>query len=63
MKNNIKKLRSQAEMKQETLAKLIGMSRPNLSLIERGKIVPNGITMLKIAGALERRVEEIFLLQ
>lgn len=62
MKNNIKKLRMQAELKQETLAKMIGLSRPNLSLIERGKVIPNGLTMLKLAKALNVAVEDIFLL-
>ncbi|MPW25980.1 helix-turn-helix domain-containing protein [Alkalibaculum sp. M08DMB] len=61
MDNKIKVYRAINKISQEDLSRLTGLSRPNISNIERGDQVPNGNTMLKIAKALNASVEDIFL--
>lgn len=62
MQNKIAQLRKEKNLSQEELAEKAGISRVSLSFIENGR-VPNGDTMLKIAKALGKSVEEIFLNQ
>lgn len=60
MKNIIKVLRAKHNMSQEELAKLIGISRPALSGIENGKVVPGGKTVIRIANIFGLPAEQIF---
>lgn len=59
IKNIVAKIRNIENMTQEELAQKTGISRVALSAIENGT-TPNGDTMINIAKALKRKVEEIF---
>ncbi|AWZ48340.1 transcriptional regulator [Clostridiaceae bacterium 14S0207] len=60
MKNILKILRAKHNLTQEQLALNIGISRPALSDIETGKVIPNGRTMIKLANYFEIPAEQIF---
>ena len=60
MENQIKKLRSEMGLTQEELAKMTGVSRPALSLIENGETTPNGDTIEKLVKALKKDASAIF---
>lgn len=60
MKNNIKDIRRQKYYSQQKLADLAGISRPTISLIENGEIVPSTQTSLKIADALGVTLDTLF---
>ncbi|GAA0177137.1 helix-turn-helix transcriptional regulator [Clostridium sediminicola] len=60
MKNTIKILRAKNELTQEDLAIAIGISRPALSEIETGKVIPGGKTIIKIANYFGIPAEQIF---
>lgn len=59
LKNNIATIRAQLNVTQEELAKIAKISRVALSAIENGR-VPNGDTMIRIAMALDMKVEDVF---
>lgn len=59
IKNKIAEIRNEEGITQEKLAKMSDISRVALSAIENGT-VPNGNTMLNIAKALKRKVENVF---
>lgn len=59
IRNIIAEIRNKENITQEELANRSKISRVALSAIENGT-VPNGDTMLNIAKALNRRVEDIF---
>ena len=60
MKNIIKQLRKQAGLRQEDLAKLLGVSRQTIIAIENDKHDPSLDLAMRIARLLKRSVEEIF---
>jgi transcriptional regulator with XRE-family HTH domain len=49
----IKKLRVQKGISQTELAKLAGINNVSLSIIEKNSVIPNLVTMNKIAEVLE----------
>lgn len=59
LKNRIAEIRNAENITQEELAKKSNISRVALSSIENGT-VPNGDTMINIAKALNKKVEDIF---
>jgi DNA-binding XRE family transcriptional regulator len=59
MQNRVAEIRKQKDEKQEACAKMLGISRVSLSVIENGG-TPSAITMLKIARHFEMAIEEIF---
>lgn len=59
LKNNVASIRLKLGITQEELARNAEISRVALSAIENGTI-PKGDTMLKIARALGKKVEEVF---
>ena len=59
IKNKIAEIRNEEGITQEELAKMSDISRVASSAIENGT-VPNGNTMLNIAKALKRKVENVF---
>ena len=59
LKNRIAEIRNIENITQEELAKKSKISRVALSSIENGT-VPNGDTMINIAKALNKSVEDIF---
>lgn len=56
----IQEERKAKEISQERLAKLTGLDRTAISLIETGKRSPTFITILKICSALEIDPSELF---
>ena len=63
MKNIVKQLRKQAGLRQEDLAKLLGVSRQTIIAIENDKYDPTLELAMKIAKQLGLSVEEIFFLE
>lgn len=60
MKNTVRKLRIERSLSQVGLAKELGISRPNLSNIERSVQVPKASLMFKIANFFGKPAEQIF---
>lgn len=60
MKNKVKSLRLKQGMTQQKLAESVGVTRPNLSNIERGKQIPRVSSMFRIASFFGQPVEHIF---
>lgn len=62
MKNNIRLLRKARGLRQEDMARLLGVTRQTIIAIENEKYNPTLDLAMRIARLLERPVEEIFLL-
>lgn len=62
MKNNIKQLRKAAGLRQEDLAKQVGVSRQTIIAVENNKYDPTLELAMKLAIALDKKVEDIFFL-
>ena len=62
MKNIVKQLRKQAGLRQEDLAKELGISRQTIIAIENDKYNPTLELAMKIARLLKLHVDEIFFL-
>lgn len=60
MKNYIEKIRNQRGIKQEELAKLMGVSRQTISSLENGKYNPSILLAYKIARYFGMSIEEVF---
>ena len=63
MKNNIKKLRKSEGLRQEDMARILGVSRQTIIAIENDKYNPTLELAMKIARLLRLHVEEIFILE
>ena len=62
MKNNIKQLRKQADLRQEDMANQLGVTRQTIIAIENDKYNPTLELAMKIARLLNKNVEDIFFL-
>jgi putative transcriptional regulator len=62
MRNLVKQLRKQAGLRQEDLARELGVSRQTIIAIENDKYDPTLELAMKLAKRLGRPVEEIFFL-
>ncbi|HEX5983047.1 MAG TPA: helix-turn-helix transcriptional regulator [Solirubrobacterales bacterium] len=51
--------RRRADLSQEKLAKLCGLHRTEISLVEQGRRIPRVDTLVKLASSLEVDVEEL----
>ncbi len=60
MKNRIKELRKQLGLRQEDMAKELGVSRQTINAIENNKYNPTLELAMKLARLLKTPVEEIF---
>lgn len=58
--NRLKELREARGLTQAQLADLIGVSRKTINTVENGIFVPSTIIALKLAAALDQRVEALF---
>lgn len=58
--NRLKVYRAELGLNQTELAKLAGVSRQTISLIERGDYAPSVILALKLATICQTTVESIF---
>ena len=63
MKNNIKQLRKSEGLRQEDMARILGVSRQTIIAIENDKYNPTVELAMKIARLLRLHVEEIFILE
>lgn len=63
MKNTIKQLRKEAGLRQEDLARELGVSRQTIIAIENDKYNPTLELAMKIAKLLKLHVDEIFFLE
>lgn len=63
MRNRVKEERLNQEISQTEFADTLAVSRQSIHAIETGKYVPTTILALKIAKLLNKKVEEIFLLE
>ena len=63
MKNNIKQLRKSEGLRQEYMARILGVSRQTIIAIENDKYNPTLELAMKIARLLRLHVEEIFILE
>lgn len=63
MKNIIKQLRKDAGLRQEDMAKKLGVSRQTIIAIENNKYNPTLELAMKIAKLLQLHVEDIFFLE
>lgn len=60
MQNKLRQERQIKGLSQQQLADTVGVSRPSISNIERGEVIPGGDLVLKIAKAIGKPVEQIF---
>ena len=62
MRNDIKRLRKEAGLRQEDLAKELGVSRQTIIAIENNKYNPTLELAMRLAIQLGKYVEDIFFL-
>ncbi len=62
MRNIVKRLRKQAGLRQEDMARELGVSRQTIIAVENDKYNPTLELAMKIARLLELHVDEIFFL-
>lgn len=62
MRNTVKRLRKQAGLRQEDMAKELGVSRQTIIAVENDKYNPTLELAMKIARLLGLHVDEIFFL-
>lgn len=60
IKNRIKEYRAKYNMKQEELAKLVGVRRETIGNLENGKYNPSLVLAWEIARVFDVTIEEIF---
>ncbi|HEO1194453.1 TPA: helix-turn-helix transcriptional regulator [Streptococcus agalactiae] len=58
--HDIKELRARDGINQTELAKLTGVSRQTISLIERGEYTPSVIIAMKISQVFKESLENVF---
>lgn len=61
MKNRIEEIRRAKDIRQEELAKMLGVSRQTISSLENGRYNPSIFLAFKIARLFEMSIEEIFI--
>ena len=60
IKNRIKELRARHNMKQEELAKLVGVRRETIGNLEKGRYNPSLVLAWNIAAVFGVKIEEVF---
>ena len=63
MKNRIEEIRNGKGIRQEELAKQMGVSRQTISSLENGRYNPSILLAHKIAQFFEMTIEEVFLFE
>lgn len=63
MKNKVKEERLKQEISQTEFADQLSVSRQTIHAIETGKYIPTTTLALKIAKLLNKKVEDIFMLE
>lgn len=60
LKNHLKEIRTEQNLSQAELAKMVGVSRNTISSIETGQFNPTAKLALIICIALDKKFEDIF---
>ena len=60
IKNNIKEFRAKHNMKQDDLAKLVGVRRETIGNLEKGRYNPSLVLAWNIAKEFNASIEDIF---
>ena len=60
LKNNLKKSRTEANLSQQQLAEMVGVSRNTISSIDNGQFNPTAKIALVLCIALDKKFEEQF---
>ena len=60
IKNNIKEFRAKHNMKQDDLAKLVGVRRETIGNLEKGRYNPSLVLAWNIAKVFNAYIEDIF---
>ena len=63
MKNRIEEIRNEKGMKQEELAKALGVSRQTISSLENGRYNPSIGLAYKVAWLFGKAIEEVFIFE
>jgi putative transcriptional regulator len=63
VKNRIEEIRNLKEIRQEDLAKKLGVSRQTISSLENGRYNPSIALAYKIAKFFNMTIEEIFIFE
>lgn len=63
MKNRIEEIRMQKGLRQEELAKAMGVSRQTISSLENGRYNPSILLAHKIAAYFGMTIEEVFIFE
>lgn len=63
MKNRIEEIRNSRNIKQDELARLMGVSRQTISSLENGRYNPSILLAHKIARFFGMTIEEVFLFE
>ncbi|MBQ6360919.1 MAG: helix-turn-helix transcriptional regulator [Lachnospiraceae bacterium] len=63
MKNRIEEIRLQKGLRQEELAKAMGVSRQTISSLENGRYNPSILLAHKIAAYFGMTIEEVFIFE
>jgi len=63
MKNRIEEIRKQRGIRQDELAKLMGVSRQTISSLETGKYNPSIFLAWKISRYFGMSIEEVFIFE
>ena len=60
--NSLKSERERLGLTQAALAEAVGVSRKTINTVENGVFLPSTLLTLKLARALDRPVEKLFIL-
>ena len=63
MKNRIEEIRNSRNIKQDELARLMGVSRQTISSLENGRYNPSILLAHKIARYFGMAIEEVFIFE
>ena len=63
MKNRIEEIRNEKGIRQDDLAKLMGVSRQTISSLENGRYNPSILLAHKIAKFFGMTIEEVFIFE
>ena len=63
MKYRIEEMRNSAGVRQEELAKAMGVSRQTISSLENGRYNPSITLAYRIAKFFDRTIEEVFIFE
>ena len=63
MKNRIEQIRKVRNIRQEELAKALGVSRQTISSLENGRYNPSILLAYKVAKFFQMSIEEVFVFE